>query len=351
MKSLVWLRPTNYMRSCGSEYYASAACSALRSFGLPSSVLGLYDGCWTGVTRPHTNKMLERVTDVLRFFFRLRAIKTPRDRYICKWMSEKLEAFIEAAEVEGIGFLFPFPGVMETLKFLDCPKIVWSLDDPLIFGPDWFDAARECDHIFTISRGSVKQYHDEGIDWVTWLPPGAATETFRPMDGDVRYPIVFIGSNLQDRLSGFRRILKPLIKEFGRDVHLFGSGWRPNGASIHEPVSWNEIPKVLSQSLVAVNLYRERARTCDLSPNLRLFETLASETFLLSDDLHGLDDFFQSGDHLVVGDGENVVDTVKEALTNSEWRMSVAKGGRREILDRHTLEHRMPVLLKTIERL
>ncbi len=351
MKSLLWLRPTNYTLASGSEYYVSSVSSVLARYEFRSSVLGLYDGYWLGVASPHTDEAIKRITDFLRFLINPRALKPVRDRYLYRRMARNLQVFLDAEQFEGIGFAFPYPGIVETLEFLECPKIIWSLDDPLIFNENWFSVARECDHIFTVSRGSLERYRDEGIDWVTWLPPGADTETFRPAVEQVQYRIVFLGSNHEDRRPGLNRILRPLIEEFGRDVHLFGSGWRPNGATLHGPVPWSRIPGVLSRSLIAINLYREPARICDLSPNLRLFETLACRTFLISDEMEGIEDLFQPGHHLVVAQEDNVVQIVKDAWKNPEWRTDVAERGYREVLLRHTLEHRVPTLLKVVRQL
>jgi spore maturation protein CgeB len=83
--------------------------------------------------------------------------------------------------------------------------------------------------------------------------------------------------------------------------------------------------------------------------NMRVFESLATGSFLLTEWVPTLSELFQDGKHLVTYKTMNeAVEKAKYYLAHEDERERIAKAGMEEVLAKHTYQHRWDTILKTI---
>ena len=84
---------------------------------------------------------------------------------------------------------------------------------------------------------------------------------------------------------------------------------------------------------------------------MRVFEALCSGSLLVTDSApgSGLEEFFQDNEHLVIFNEENLIERIRFYLEHPEERLKIAQKGRKEVLARHTYDHRAKFLLDTLD--
>ena len=82
--------------------------------------------------------------------------------------------------------------------------------------------------------------------------------------------------------------------------------------------------------------------------NMRVFEALATRSFLLTPHVPGLMDLFEDGVHLVTykdGDVDDALDRIARYVDDEAARERIAEAGYREVLAHHTFAHRVARML------
>lgn len=84
--------------------------------------------------------------------------------------------------------------------------------------------------------------------------------------------------------------------------------------------------------------------------NMRTFEIPAAGCFELVDHMEELNNFFAINKEIVTfSDEKDLLEKIAYYLENEKEREKIAEAGRRRVLKEHTYQHRMKVLLSTIE--
>lgn len=196
------------------------------------------------------------------------------------------------------------------------------------------ETAKKFDTVFVAQKEFIERFVKDGIprEKIHYLPHAFEPNCYKPHSIINKWDWCFIGHlNSPHRID----LLDRLCKEFPN----WYLGWRnPSdpGYNSLDDVAWK-----LSQSKVGVNYSINK----DL--NMRVFETMGTKTCLLTDDIPDIRELFEDTKHLILfKDPDQAVEEMKILLANDELRNSIAEEGYKEVLARHTYEHRAAEILK-----
>ena len=160
------------------------------------------------------------------------------------------------------------------------------------------------------------------------------------------YDVVFAGSLHQAHRSRIP-FLKKIADAFGDKFHI----WTQSFSSLPPELRKNfrgavfniDYYYVLSKSKIVLN---HHGSILPWAHNLRLFETTGVGSFLLTDNLPGIDELFEVGEEVETYDNPaECIDKIKYYLLNEEEREKIAKAGQIRTLKNHTYEKRIEKLL------
>ena len=85
--------------------------------------------------------------------------------------------------------------------------------------------------------------------------------------------------------------------------------------------------------------------------NMRLFETMATGSFLLTDRIPTIEELFTDGKHLVLYDSlDDMVDKARYYLEHDSEREKIALAGYEEVIKNHTIDKRVDVMMEEIKK-
>lgn len=208
------------------------------------------------------------------------------------------------------------------------PTVYWAIDTHMDM--DWcLEKSRQFDFVFAAQRDGAERLSAAGIT-ASWLPLGCDPEVHGRQQVEKLYDLCFIG-NLH---PGPRADLVSMIQaKFERSFvgqHFFEA-----------------MAATYSASRIVFN------RSVKNDVNMRVFEALASGSFLLTNDLstNGQNELFRDGVHLATyTDAEELFDKIRFYLKHEEVRERIASRGRQEVLARHTYRDRMETILVAVRQ-
>lgn len=207
----------------------------------------------------------------------------------------------------------------------ECPKpnAYWVSDTHLGF--DYrLGKAREFDHVFCAQKKAAEDFRREGIKNAYWLPHAVEPTAYYPHPWVKKYDVVFVGNvNNEGRAEYLDRLFKEFPNwYFGK--HLF-----------------EEAAEKFCQGKIVFN------HAIKEDVNMRLFEVLATGSFLLTQCVPTLEELFTDGSHLATyHDVDSMVETARYYLERPELREKIAEAGYKEVLAKHTFKHRAEEILR-----
>lgn len=199
--------------------------------------------------------------------------------------------------------------------------------------------AKQFDNVFLCHKAQIEMFIRDGVDpsKIHYLPVAAETDCYRPYSIMPKWDWSFIGHlNSNHRID----LVDRFIKEFGLGDGKGYFGYRIPQVTGHCVL--DDAAKKFSMSRIAIN----DAINGDL--NMRVFEAMACKTLLLTQDIPTIHEFFKDGEHLVLYRTiDEAVELAQNLLRNEERRAAIAENGYKEILAKHTYEHRTRDILKT----
>ncbi len=201
------------------------------------------------------------------------------------------------------------------------PSIYWASDTHLGF--DYrLQKAREFTHVFCHQKRAVEEFKANGVS-ATWIPHAFEPAAYPKQLSIPKYDVSFVGHiNSQNRID----FLDRMFKEFPN--FFFGKRLFEDAA------------KVFSQSKIVLNV------SIKDDVNMRVFETLGSGNFLLTNELPTLGELFEDGKHLVTyRDLDDAVDKARFYLKNDSAREKIALAGYNEAMAKHTYKHRVEAMM------
>lgn len=222
------------------------------------------------------------------------------------------------------------PGYFPThLEALSCPKACYLIDSHLNlkWHVQW---ARGFDHVFIAQREYLPEFRRQGCANVHWLPLACDPDVHSPKSAAKIYDVGFAGGVFAN--SRRAQLLQSIA-----DRNLFLRADR---------VFWDDMALLYAKSRIVFN----NAVRHDL--NMRVFEALASGSFLLTDLARnsGQDELFTDGEDLGVYQDENLVERTRFFLVREEEREAIASRGQRMVQQAHTYAHRVTELLQVCLR-
>ena len=211
------------------------------------------------------------------------------------------------------------------------PLAWWAIDTHLDLDR-CLAQARTADLTFAAQKAGAAALRRAGVEGAAWLPLACDPGVHRPHAVPKLHDLCFVG-NL---FPGPRADLVELLRRHFPS-HFVGRAY------------FDEMARAYSTSRAAFN----RSIRDDL--NMRVFEALACETLLATNDLpdeSGQGELFRDGVHIATyRDPEELLDKLRFYLARPEALATVARAGREEVAARHTYRHRMAEILHAAELL
>lgn len=227
-------------------------------------------------------------------------------------------------------FLWVESGVwypLEGFKNLPCPTACYLIDVHLSLERH-LEFAKNFDYVFIAQKEYLPKFKEAGIERVFWLPLACDPDIHGKKPWEKIYDLSFIGS-----LNNQRRI-DLLNKLKGRFNLYYGRCFLERMA------------EVFSQSKIVFN------NSVNNDLNMRVFEALCSGSMLITDEARasGLTDLFEDKKHLVVyRDEDELMELAGYYLENDGERERIAEQGMKEVLNKHTYEHRVVEMLNILK--
>lgn len=221
------------------------------------------------------------------------------------------------------------------------PNVYWAFDTHIDQkGYEYrLNRAKQFDHVFLCHKAQIEEFIRDGIDpdKIHYMPVAAEVDCYRPYPIMKKWDWSFIG-----HMNSVHRIelIDRFIKEFGLGQDKGYLGYRIPHIRGHCVL--DDAAKKFSMSKLTINA----SIKTDL--NMRVFESMACRTVLLTDDIPTIHEFFEDGKHLVLyKDADDAVRKAKELLAAPEQMALIAEAGYQEIISKHTYNHRAREILKT----
>lgn len=241
----------------------------------------------------------------------------------------------------------------------DARTAFWDVDAPATLArvaADEGDAFRSLiprfDHIFTYGGGPaiVRAYESRGARACTPVYNGLDPAEHRPPDTPVaeRWDLLFMGNRLPDREERvdeffFRAARLAPQARFA----LGGEGWgdKPMPGNVewlgHVPTAQHN--EVNGAARLVLNIHRESMAANGWSPATRMFEAAGAAACQVTDEWHGIEEFFEpNSEILVAADGAAVARHI--AGTDAARAKEVGRAARQRALDSHTYDRRALVV-------
>lgn len=224
----------------------------------------------------------------------------------------------------------------------------WASDTHL--GYDYRLAkAKEMAWVFVAQKDAAERFKADGVTApVEWLPHAVEPDVYNPAavytktDAERRkaadtqrlpkWDWGFVGHlNTDERVAWLDAVFK-----------AFPNGWfgsRRTGRTFERAAD------IYTQSRIVIN------EAIKQDVNMRVFEALATRSFLLTPDVPGLSDLFTDGEHLVTykdGDIKDCLDKMAYWLPRDDERAAIAEAGYRDVLAKHTFRHRAERMLSVM---
>lgn len=217
----------------------------------------------------------------------------------------------------------------------DVATICWTTDDSWKYRQVSRFIGRHYHAMTTTYPEYVSEYHRDGISHI--LPTQWAARSdqlLRPLSSrECLYPVSFIGE-----AHGNRKQRIQWLQKQGISVSCFGYGWP------HGPISADEVPKIMRNSVISLNFANSRGQRNQLKA--RTFEVPGAGGFLLTEPAPDLINWYIPDEQIAVFQSDQeLVQKIKFFLSHSDIRDRIAAAGfERTRLD-HTYEKRLQSVL------
>jgi len=203
------------------------------------------------------------------------------------------------------------------------PMAYWASDTHL--GYDYrLSVAKKADFVFCAQKKGAEDMKRDGIANPIWLPHAFEPSAYPRFDIlTKKYDICFVGHvSSQNRSDALDR----MFMEF------------PN--FYYGQALFDDAARKYAETKVVFNIAMKE----DL--NMRCFEVLGTQSFLLTDWVPSIDEIFEDGKHLVLYRSlDEAVDKAKYYLSHDEERERIALAGYEHVIKNHTMQNRVNTIL------
>lgn len=219
----------------------------------------------------------------------------------------------------------------------DGGKTIYVASDTHLDGGYRLKKAEKFDYVFFNQKAAVDEFRGKSV----WLPHAVEPAAYPGITTIKKYDVAFIGHMQADvpNYNGMSRVraLDRLFKEFQNFYYGSRHPAFP-GKNLFEDAAHH-----FAESKIVFNI------SIGDDINMRVFESMATGSMLLTNKLPHLDRLFTDGIHLVTYDSyDDMVDKVKWYLQYENAREKVAEAGQTEVLAKHTYLKRVEKIFETI---
>lgn len=203
------------------------------------------------------------------------------------------------------------------------PMAYWASDTHLGY-PYRLEMAKKADFAFAAQKQGVADMKRDGVANPIWLPHAVEPLAYPKQEKFTKsHDVCFIGHvNSPNREQALDRLFSA-FPNFDYGQALF-----------------EKAAERIGNSKIGFNI----AMKDDL--NMRCFETMATGTMLLTDRISHIEELFEDKKHLVLYDGlDDMVEKAKYYLAHDDEREAIAQAGYEEVMAKHTIQHRVDVIL------
>jgi glycosyltransferase involved in cell wall biosynthesis len=224
-------------------------------------------------------------------------------------------------------------------------NILWQISHP-----DLATAAiyERYDHVFVASDRFAADMAEQVAVPVTSLHQATDPERFRPEPGGPRHELLFVGNS--------RKVHRRIIDDLAGTTHelaIYGRDWTPDLVDQRrvkgEVIPNTELARYYSAADVVLNDHWDDMRVEGFISN-RLYDSLACGAFVISDQIHGIEDEFDGAVPTYRSRAE-LEPLLARYLDDPDERRRLAAQGRAIVLERHTFDHRARALCDVADRL
>lgn len=202
------------------------------------------------------------------------------------------------------------------------PSAFWSSDTHL--GYEWrLEKARKTDFNFVCQKRAREEFTRDGIKDVIWMPHAVEPQAYPHIPSIKKYDLCFIGHiNSQNRIDALDKMFAA-FPEFFFGQRLF-----------------DDAAEKYCQSKIVFNI------SIKDDINMRVFETLSTKSFLLTNWVPTLEELFKDGVHLVTYKTiDEAIEKAKYYIAHDDEREAIAQAGFDEVRSKHTFTHRCRTVL------
>lgn len=212
------------------------------------------------------------------------------------------------------------------------PMAYWASDTHINNGksgdsyPYRLAMAKKADYVFCAQKRGAEEMRRDGIANPIWLPHGFEPQAYPKFDIlTKKYDVCFVGHvNTKNREDALDCVFRE-FPNFYYGQQLFDAAARK-----------------YAESKICFNISMED----DLI--MRVFEVMGSGSFLLTNWVPTIEELFEDKKHLVLYRSmDEAVDKAKYYLSHDSEREAIAQAGYEHVLNNHTIQKRVDVILET----
>jgi glycosyltransferase involved in cell wall biosynthesis len=222
----------------------------------------------------------------------------------------------------------------------DGGKTIYVASDTHL-GKDYrFKKAEQFDHVFFNQKDAVEEFNKTSRKKAIWIPHAVEPQAYPDIEIVKKFDICFIGHVQESpNYNGIARIdaLDRMFKEFPNFYYGSRHPAFP-GKNLFEDAA-----KKFSQSKIVFNI------SIKDDINMRVFESLATGSMLLTNYIPTLGELFEDGKHLVMYKTlDEAVEKAKYYLEHEQEREKIALEGQQECLAKHTYQKRVEKIIDLV---
>jgi len=215
------------------------------------------------------------------------------------------------------------------------------------------------DFIFTTAYNYLPIYHQFGFK--AYYLPFACFPPIHKMMSNTKmnkysYDVIFVGTYRPEREILLKDLLLRLTN-FNEKIKIgiFGGGWQKSKYNLvkklaipHELIGEN-LTKAYNSSKIVLNIHKPLDKIDGMKANMRVFEATGCGSLLLTDYIHGIEEFYDIGKELLSYDNvEDLFSSINFLLTNEKTCEEIAFKGFEKAHRVHTYLNRMKHMISII---
>jgi spore maturation protein CgeB len=253
--------------------------------------------------------------------------------------------------------------LLKVIKFLDGKKriIIHYMNDESEnnnFINHSLRLAPFVDFIFTTAYNYLPIYYQFGFK--AYYLPFACFPLIHNKISDMKinkfsYDVIFVGTYRPEREILLKALLSSLAKFKKIRIGIFGRGWQKsrytivkNLAMSHELIG-ESLTKAYNSSKIVLNIHKPLDKIDGMKANMRVFEATGCGSLLLTDYIHGIEEFYNIGKELLTYNNvEDLVSSIDFLLTNENTREEIAHKGFERTHREHAYLNRVKYMMSLI---